>query len=313
MAVSQSHYRFGNDDGGTEATHGWHAAEDTVPAVGTIKLQVFLLRFTSQCDGTAQSNVDCQYQVRKNGGAYQNITTSSTIVRAVAATALTNGGNCTKRLSGTGTFETTGAGQTEDGISGGNANDIVANGNSECECGLQVQAADVVNGDLLEFRLTRDGGTLYDTYSVTPSFTVSDTATLTGAFLATAEQVFAGTLTSPTTLQGAFLGTAEQIFVGSVGSGISLQGVFLASAEQIFAGQLNQRLNGVFLATAEQVFAGTVTPGPTNLSGVFLASGEQVFIGNLSVVGGGGGPGALLKWVRSGARGRTPIWRRVAR
>lgn len=172
MALTQSHYRFGIDEL-AESTHGWHAAEDTAPTSGTIPVNTtFLLRITLQADGTAHSNVDCEYQVRKNGGAYQNITTTSTIVKAVAATALTNGGNCTKRLSGTGTFESSGAGQTEDGVSGGTANDIVASGNSECECGLQIVGTDVADGDVLDFRLTRDGGTLIDTYAVTPTYTV---------------------------------------------------------------------------------------------------------------------------------------------
>lgn len=174
MAISLTHYRFGINEL-AESTHGWHANEDTNPAAGVIAVDTtFLLRFTSQCDGTALSNVDCEFQVRKNGGAYQNITTSSTIVKAVAATPLTNGGNCTKRLSGTGTFESSGAGQTTDGTSGGTANDIVANGNSETECGLQIVGTDVVSGDVLDFRLTRDGGTLYDTYSVVPSLTVAE-------------------------------------------------------------------------------------------------------------------------------------------
>lgn len=172
MALTQSHYRFGIDSG-TESSHGWHANEDANPSEGTIALDTtFLLRFCLQCDGTAASNVDCEYQYRVNGGTWTNITTTSSFVRAVAATALTNGGNCTKRLSGTGTFESSGAGQTEDGTSGGTANDIVANGNSECECGLQLRSADLTGGETVDFRLTRDGGVLIDTYAVTPSLTI---------------------------------------------------------------------------------------------------------------------------------------------
>jgi hypothetical protein len=172
VAVTQSHYRFGIDEG-TESTHGWHAAEDANPSAGVIPINTtFLLRFCLQCDGTAQSNVDAEFQVRRNGGAYQNITTSSSIVRAVATVAFANGDNTTKRLSGTGTFESSSAGCTEDGVSGGTAFDIVSNGNGETECSLQIVGADVADGDVLEFRLTRDGGTQLDTYAVTPSLTV---------------------------------------------------------------------------------------------------------------------------------------------
>jgi hypothetical protein len=178
MALTLSHFRFGADDGGTEATHGWHAAEDTNPNATVIALDTtFLLRFCVQANATGLTNVDNEFQYRKNGGTWTNITTTSNDVRAVAATALTNGSDCTKRLSGTGTFEASAAGQTEDGTSGGTSNDIVSNGNSETECGLQLRSADLVAGDLIEFRLTRDGGTLLDTYSVVPALSVPVSAT----------------------------------------------------------------------------------------------------------------------------------------
>lgn len=178
MAVTQSHFRFGLNSG-TESTHGWHANEDTNPATGVIVLgTTFLLRFTLQCDGTAQSNIAPEFQCRKNGGAYQAITTSSTICKAVTTSVFANAANTTKRLSGTGTFETTSAGCTHDGISGGTAFDIVASGNGETECALQLNIADLVPGDVVDFRLTRDGGVLLGTYAVTPSVTVAATAVI---------------------------------------------------------------------------------------------------------------------------------------
>jgi len=88
-----------------------------------------------------------------------------------STTVFTNGQNCTKRLSGTGTFESSAAGCTQDGTSGGTTNDIVANGNSETEIAIQVLSADVALGDKIEFRLTRDGGVLLDTYAVVPQLT----------------------------------------------------------------------------------------------------------------------------------------------
>lgn len=175
MAVDlrQTHYRFGVDELG-ESTHGWYANEDTNPAQGAIPLDApFLLRFCVQeSGGTAASNTDFQFRYRKNGGAWTDITTTSSVVKAVTAAALTNGGNCTKRLSGTGTFESSGAGQTEDGNSGGAANDIVASGNSETECGLQINSADVVDADVIEFSLSSPDFTI--TLTVTPSYTVSE-------------------------------------------------------------------------------------------------------------------------------------------
>jgi hypothetical protein len=171
MAVTQSHFRFGIEEL-AENTHGWHAAED-VNVKFADPSRRFLLRLCLQCDGTAQSNIDAEFQYRLNGGSWTNITTSSSIIRAVSTSVFTNGQNTTKRLSGTGTFETSSAGCTHDGISGGTAFDIVASGNGETECSMQLQAADVKDKDVIDFRLTRDGGTLIDTYAVTPSITMA--------------------------------------------------------------------------------------------------------------------------------------------
>ena len=170
--LRQTHYRFGIDEL-AESTHGWYAAEDANPSPGAIPLDtVFLLRFNEQeAGGTAAANTDAVFQYNRNGVGWIDITTTSPVVKAVAAVALANGSACTKRLSGTGTFETSGAGQTEDGSSGGPANDIAASGCSETECGLQIIGADVAHGDVLQFRFQSPDWTV--TYTVTPSYTVS--------------------------------------------------------------------------------------------------------------------------------------------
>ena len=188
MAVNlhATHFRFGIEEL-LEATHGWHAALDTNPAQGVIANDTtFLLRATIQeTGGTAAANTDTQFQCRLNAGAFQNITTTSTIVKAVVSVAFTNGQACTKRLTGTGTFETSGAGCTEDGLSGGAANDIAASGNSETECGLQIVGADVANNDVIEFRWTSPDFTI--TNDVVPSLTVSVPLTATRGTVSWAE------------------------------------------------------------------------------------------------------------------------------
>src|SRR3990167_2033889 len=119
MAVTQSHFRFGINSG-TESSHGWHANEDTNPASGVLGLDsTFLLRFTLQCDATLQSNVDPEFRYSLNGGAWTAITAASSVVRAVTTTVFANAANTTKRLSGTGTFESSSQGCTHDGVSGG--------------------------------------------------------------------------------------------------------------------------------------------------------------------------------------------------
>src|SRR3990167_4193904 len=177
MAVNlhATHFRFGIDEL-AENTHGWHAAEDVNPAQGVIAVDTtFLLRFTVQeTGGTAAANTDNQFQCRLNAGAFQNITTTSSIAKAVVAAAFANAAACTKRLSGTGTFETSGAGCTEDGLSGGPANDIAASGNSETECAIQIVGADVAANDVIQFRLTSPDFTI--TNDVVPAITIEGAA-----------------------------------------------------------------------------------------------------------------------------------------
>jgi hypothetical protein len=172
MALTLSHYRFGIAEG-TEANHSWLAGVDRpcnrMPGANG----EFLLRMCVQADATGLNNVDNEFQFRHSRGGvvlvdWTNITTSSSVVRTGAVSVFTNGQHCTTRLPGTGTFEATGAGCTHDGTSGGTANDIQANGYSETEIGLQIINADTAIGDLIEFRLTRDGGVLLDNYAVTP-------------------------------------------------------------------------------------------------------------------------------------------------
>ena len=175
MAVDlrQTHFRWGRDEL-TQSTHGWYGNEDA--NVNFIPGEIVrLLRFTEQeSGGTAIANVDAQFQYRRytggSWGSWTDITTSSSVVKAVPAVAFADGANCTKRLSGTGTFESSAAGCTEDGTSGGTTNDIAASGNSETECALQIIAADVLDGDILEFRITSPDTTIG--YDVTPSVIV---------------------------------------------------------------------------------------------------------------------------------------------
>jgi hypothetical protein len=234
MAVNlhATHYRFGVDEL-AESTHGWHAAEDTNPAQGAIPNDTpFLLRFTVQeTGGTAAANTDQQFQCSLNGGAFQNITTSSTVVKAVPSVAFTNGANCTKRLTGTGTFESSGAGCTEDGLSGGPANDIAASGNSETECGLQIVGTDVGPGDTITFRLTSPDFTI--TNDVVPTLT-TELGTVAGD-LAGTDTVDVASLSGGVLVEGD-VATDEAVDVGAMAGDVVVAGDAAATeAADVFA------------------------------------------------------------------------------
>lgn len=275
MAVNlhTTHFRFGLDEL-AENTHGWHAAEDVNPAQGVIAVDTtFLLRFTVQeTGGTAASNTDNVFECQKNLGAWQAVTTTSTIAKAVAAIPFTNGQACTKRLSGTGTFETSGAGCTEDGTSGGAANDIVASGNSETECGLQIVGADVAGGDTVEFRLTSPDFTI--TNDVVPTVTVAAAAqSVIGASIVSGAALFAASLAL--TLSGATIGTGSTLFIPSVDqSGQAVTGAHLTSTATLGAPTAAYRIAGPTLASGHMLAVPTLAAriaGPTTGTGLSLS------------------------------------------
>lgn len=272
--ISQSHFRFGKEEL-LEATHGWWQNEDVNHTQLITADWTFLLRFCEQVT-TAVLNVDAQFQYNKNAAGWVNITTSSAVVKAVPSVAFTDAANCTKRLSGTGTFETSGAGCTEDGLSGGNANDIQLNGNSETEAGLQVVAADVANGDTIQFRLTSPDGTMV--YTVTPTLTIQKAvyeygvATLSG--LGTLVGSGRRILKSTATLSGAGLVAA----IGTVISGavyeygaamLSGAGSLVSAASRIRRGTGNLAGSGLISAIGVLIFGAKITlSGSGALSGI---------------------------------------------
>lgn len=177
MALTQSHFRFG-ENSGTESTHPFLAAEDTAVSREVGAAGQFLLRICVQNDAAgAANNLALQWQYRRldvAGGdsGWLDVTTTSAVVRTGATAVFTNGANCTQRLSGTGTFEASGAGCTHDGTSGGAANDVVASGNTETLIGLQLIAADVDMEDRVQLRVVQVGGTPLGAYTAVPEVTV---------------------------------------------------------------------------------------------------------------------------------------------
>lgn len=158
--LRQNHFRFGYDDG-TESTHTFIAAQDTVTCLALDT--TYLLRIIVQeSGGTAAANTDWTWQYKLNGGSWTAITTSSSVARAVTPNAWANGAHCTNRLSKSGTFESSGAGCTTDGTAGGTANDIAASGCSETELAFQLRSADVAYGDVVYFHV------------ISPDFTVTN-------------------------------------------------------------------------------------------------------------------------------------------
>lgn len=199
FALTQRAYRFYNDDG-SETTATAAAAENTNLTVSETTNTNIVLRVGLQESGSGSfsgaTTDDFQLQYSKNGGAYTNITTSSSNVKGFDSTNLTDAGTTTNRLSaGTGSFV---AGEiSESGLV--TDRQVTANNYTEMLYTLTVVAADVAANDTLDFRVLLNGGTI--TYSVTPRITASNASATSGVTLnsvtvaATGQLIFSGTAT----------------------------------------------------------------------------------------------------------------------
>jgi hypothetical protein len=167
-------YRFYED--GTEAGSVAIAAQDTDITRTVISNSNVLLRIRAQetNGGSGAATDDWQLQVSKNGGAYADVTGASTNVKALNSANLTDGNATTNRLgAGTGSFV---AGKiSEDGL----VDDlqVTASNYTELLYALTVVAADVANGDTLDFRVLLNGSTFASTF--TPTITVDKTVAVT--------------------------------------------------------------------------------------------------------------------------------------
>lgn len=166
----------------------------TVPVADT-----FRIRFEIQEAGGASENVTFHLYVSHNGGTYQQVTTSSTIVRAVASGQYADDDTTTNVLAnGTGTFATGYGDENGAAPSAGNVS-LTASGHTEVEFCLQIQEADVADTDTLTFEVRRSTGAL-NAYNVRPVATVSKSGTthnLAGTAAGAASATGALSLTLP--------------------------------------------------------------------------------------------------------------------
>lgn len=170
FAVTQRAFRFYED--GAESTSTAIAAENvniTRLVLSNSNLQLRIgLQESGSGSGSGATTDDYQLQYSKDGGAYTNITTTSSNVKGFDSASLTDANTTTQRLSsGSGSFV---AGEiSEDGLV--DDRQLTANNFTEMLYSLTIVAADVAEGTTLDFRTLLNGATM--TYSVTPRLTVT--------------------------------------------------------------------------------------------------------------------------------------------
>lgn len=173
FAVTQQRFRFYNDDGSiTTATAA--AAENTNLTItdGGGNKSYHLLIQMQETGGTSGATTDdWQLQYSKNAGAWTNVTTTSSNVKAFDSANLTDGGSIAtgdfRLTAGTGTAQ---AGKiSEDGL----LDDFIVRSTQYSEILFTIQTvdADLAAGDTLDFRVLYNGATTDVTYSVTPRIT----------------------------------------------------------------------------------------------------------------------------------------------
>lgn len=205
FALTQVAFR-GRNDNGNETTASWKANINTNwnQPVDT----KFRVRFGIQESGagTASGTLTGQLQYQLAGGGWNNVTTSSSVCRAVAS------GDAGGPYDGTATTEQLNQSQpfkagsiSEDGLAG--AVSLAGDDETELEYVLTIQSADVTNGQALELRV--NDGTTTPTWTQIPSITIQEVTNYT---LTADGGTFAMTGTAANTLYGRNLAAASGSF-----------------------------------------------------------------------------------------------------
>lgn len=149
MALDQTDYRWENDDGSESAstfTETVNTTTDVTVTGGDVNLRLRLAVFD---DGeNVISSGQLEFSI--NGGGYNNLTNSSTGCIYYNSGNLTDGDDCTQRITAT-SFATTNEGVIETGAGG------IAEFNgsgTEHLYTITFIAADLVNNDSINFRMT---------------------------------------------------------------------------------------------------------------------------------------------------------------
>lgn len=177
FAPAQSNYRWYEDDG-NEAGATAAAAQNAALSRNVSSPNV-VLRVMVQAGVTGGAATD-DYQLQRsiNGGAFADVNTSSTGVKARDTTNLTDAGATTSRLSG-GVGGAFGAGKvSEDGLVDDIA--VASNNWTDLVYSLALVSGDLANGDALTFRLLANGAT-FAAYTVTPTINVVKASSLPAA------------------------------------------------------------------------------------------------------------------------------------
>ena len=164
--VNQWAFRGRNDDG-NETTATWKAALSTNWSQ-TVNENFRVRIGVSVSSGTfSPPGVYLQYNL--NGAGWNNVTTTSSVVKGTDSTHMTDGAATTEQLAGPDSFVS--GLYSETGQTG--ADSVAFLQETEYEFCCQILSSDVANGDTVQLRVT-NLGTPISGYPAVPSITVVD-------------------------------------------------------------------------------------------------------------------------------------------
>lgn len=165
--IDQDSYRWRDDDG-SETAATWlelvNVSHDFDVQAGNVQAR---LRFLLQEDaGGSLSDFTGTLEFQINGGGYNAIGAATTGCITFDSANLTDAEDTTQQI-GAGTFISTNAGVSEDGVVDGVA-DFSGNDETEYEYTIEFVSADLSNGDSIDFRI-QESNTFTNTANVTIS------------------------------------------------------------------------------------------------------------------------------------------------
>lgn len=167
----QTSFRLRNDDG-NEADATWKQAINVNDTINVD--ENFRPRFGITVSDTNQS-IGCQLEYNLAGAGWNAVNATSSVVQSSASPNVANGATITEQLDQSKTFTArfspNGGFDEVDGLIANQS--LTTTEEMECEYCVQIQSGDVTDGQTIELRISR-AGTALDTYTNTPTVTVSE-------------------------------------------------------------------------------------------------------------------------------------------
>lgn len=229
-----------------------------------------------------------QLQYNLNGAGWVNVTTTSSVVRAVVSGQFNEGDATTNILasSARGFVASTGS---EDGLAG---SATLSNQHTEAEFSIQLLSANVANNDSIQLRLS-DAGAALNTYSQTPTVTAIGAQNLTPSLFSSATVAFfAATVTVGAVNLDPPLFTNSNAFysptVEQPGAAQDLTPTLVTNTNAFYAPTVasTYALTPALVTNTQSFHAPTVAPGAVGLTPGLYSNTNTFYSPTVSLGGG---------------------------